>query len=360
MTEADAGPDELLRSVMDALPGGLAVIDEHGVIQHINPAGMRVLGARSSPLGRTMASFRPEFAVMRWATDRGEVLLLPESSARHAEELARVIGFSTRELPGEPRRLVVVFNDITEDVGKRRAEARSRRLADVGSLVASIAHEIRNPVFAIQTLAHLLREETVELRYPELAELAQKIEDEARRVARMVDDLLGFARDRDLRVERVELLGLLEQLLEDVRQGIAPPDDGGPVVPIALRPAARIGKRLEWMLDREAVRQIFGNLVRNAVQAVHANESRASTDGVEVRVDFWDEWIEVEVEDRGVGIEPAELPRVFDPFYTRRRKGTGLGLAVVDRLVRQHHGSLTIGSQLGRGTVVTVRFPPGQ
>lgn len=345
---------------MDALPGGLAVIDERGVIQHINPAGTTVLGGRGSPVGKSLSSFRPELAVMRWATDRGEVLLLPESKGRASEDMARVIGFSTRELPGEPRRMVVVFNDISEDVGKRRAEARRKRLADVGSLVASIAHEIRNPVFAIQTLAHLLREETVELRYPELAELAQKIEDEARRVARMVDDLLGFARDRDLQIESVELLGLLEQLLEDVRQGVAPPEDGGPVVPLTLEPAERIGKRLEWRLDREACRQIFGNLVRNAVQAVYANERRGPEDGVEVRVDYWDDWVEVEVEDRGVGIEPAELPKIFDPFYTRRRKGTGLGLAVVDRLVRQHHGSLTIGSQLGRGTVVTVRFPPGQ
>jgi signal transduction histidine kinase len=185
-----------------------------------------------------------------------------------------------------------------------------------------------------------------------------KILDETRRISRLVDDLLGFSRERELVLEQVDVVKLLQTLAEDVRNTVAHAEEPGEEVPVTLEVAPRTGGDVRWRLDQEAVRQVFSNLLRNAIHAVRARRDRGPEHDVVIRLDYWDEWLEIEVEDKGVGIDPDVLPHVFDAFFTSDKKGTGLGLAVVDRLVRQHRGTVSIGSKLGTGTTITVRFPP--
>jgi signal transduction histidine kinase len=351
---------DLLDAILSVLPTGLIVTDRRGVVKLANKAATAMLAHEATdPTGRTLASIRGELDAMLWPTDRGEILLLPEG--RRSDEEPRVLGFTSRDLTdaqGERTGTVIVLSDISADVARKRRTAHRRRLADIGGVVATVAHEIRNPLFAITALARLLRDEVGPRASGDAHVMLDKIGAEAARISRLVDDLLGFARDRELELEAVDLVALVQTVLDDLRTNLARAADGEPEVVVELAVASRLGGMLEWRLDREAVRQVLSNLVRNAIQAVRAHGDGVTGPGVIVRLDTWDDWVEVEIEDHGVGIPPETLPRIFDPFFTSRKRGTGLGLAVVDRLVRQHRGTISVGSKLGTGTTVTVRLPP--
>ena len=353
----------LVEAILAVLPSGLIVTDERGIVTLCNRAAQMMLSRETDePLGKSLAAIRGELDAMRWPTDRGEVLLLP--TPRQVElgiDEPRVLGFTSRDLTdddGERTGTVVVLSDITDELSRKRKAAHRRRLADVGAVVATVAHEIRNPLFAITSLARLLQDDPGVEKIDDGALMLSKILEENRRISRLVDDLLGFSRDRELVLEKTDVVALLETVAQDVRTTIARGDDYQTAVEVNVQVAPRTGGRVEWRLDREAVRQVLSNLVRNAVHAVRARKDPQPEHDVALRLDYWDDWIEIEIEDKGVGIDGEVLPHVFDAFFTSGKKGTGLGLAVVDRLVRQHRGTISIGSKLGAGTTVTVRFPP--
>lgn len=353
----------LFDAVISALPSGLIVTDERGVVRLANRAARAMLARETDePVGTSLVGIRGELEAMLWPTDRGEVLLLPTpGQADMGFHEPRVLGFTSRDLTdegGERTGTVVVLSDITDELSRKRKTAHRRRLADVGAVVASVAHEIRNPVFAITSLTQLLQQDAGVKELPEGDLMLSKIMDETRRISRLVDDLLGFSRDRELVLEKLDLVALLDTLLEDLRLSLAHGDPYQSAVPLKLEANPRTGGRVEWRVDKESVRQVVSNLVRNAVQAVRARTDQGEEHDVTVRIDYWDDWVELEVEDKGIGIDNDVLPHVFDAFFTSNKKGTGLGLAVVDRLVRQHRGTISVGSKSGSGTTVTVRFPP--
>ena len=160
---------------------------------------------------------------MMWPADKGEILLLPEGRSGELQfDGPRVIGFSSRPLHdgGEQQvGMVVSFADITERKAQQKAEAHRQRLADLGEVVSTIAHEIRNPVFAITSLAQVLSTEEVLEHDPELKDMALKILEEGRRVARLVDDLLAFGRERPLERKPIDVVSLVETIIQDLNRG---------------------------------------------------------------------------------------------------------------------------------------------
>jgi signal transduction histidine kinase len=189
-------------------------------------------------------------------------------------------------------------------------------------------------------------------------ELVDKMIQEARRIARLVDDLLAFGRERPLEKRHADVVDLVTTLVADLQRGLALAETGAMPVPIRVHVAARVRADPVWDVDQEALRRVVGNLVRNAHEAVRGRLDREAHDGIDVRLARGSDWLEIAVEDQGVGIAEDKLPRVREAFYTTRHGGTGLGLAICDRIVRQHHGELRLSSQLGAGTTVTVRLPP--
>jgi PAS domain S-box-containing protein len=351
-------------AVISALPSGVVTLDPDGRITHANRAASRIFGRPASELvGRRLRDLRGELEAMAWPTERGEILLVPGGRKGELQfDEHTVLGFSSRTVEDEDGQrigAVVSFTDITSRKAKERAEAHRRRLADVGRVVSAIAHEIRNPVFAIASLAQVLAAEDAVATDPDLSEMAAKILDESRRIGRLVDDLLGFSSERELQRRRVDVVELLETVIADMRGILA--HVGGEVieVPIRLQVGSQIDEHRNWSLDPEAVRQVISNLLRNAWQAVLAVARDGSLgQGITVGVERVERWLEIEVADKGVGIPEQKLGRVFDAFFTTRRGGTGLGLAIVDRLMRQHGGTVSIESRPRVGTTVLVRFPP--
>jgi signal transduction histidine kinase len=217
------------------------------------------------------------------------------------------------------------------------------RLAALGRFASSVAHELRNPLTGIATGVQYLSRG-----FPEGDDRHESVAFILREVVRLnqiVQDLFTASRPRDLRLEPVSIRDVAERAL----RGLNPtPQDAG--VTIVLEGAD------DWpgiVADADQLLQVFLNLIQNAVQATEAGGRivvRAKPDGPGVAI---------EVEDTGAGIRPEDLQRVFDPFFTTRARGTGLGLFVTHSIVQRHRGSIEALSELGKGTLFRVRLPGG-
>jgi two-component system sensor histidine kinase HydH len=213
-----------------------------------------------------------------------------------------------------------------------------RRLAGLGQMSAVLAHEIRNPLASLKGNAQLLARALPEGELPRRK--ADRVVDEAVRLERLTNDLLEFARLAELRRASVDPTALAREVAEATTAGSAP---CAIEIDSAGAPAA-------WSLDRERMRQVLANLLSNAVQA---GDGR-----VHVRVVREDGRLLYEVRDHGEGIAGEDLGRIFEPFYTKRVRGTGLGLAVARRLVELHGGTIEADNAPDGGARFRVRIPP--
>ncbi|HKQ75314.1 MAG TPA: ATP-binding protein [Blastocatellia bacterium] len=227
---------------------------------------------------------------------------------------------------------------------------RAERLATVGQLAASVAHEIRNPMTAIRsTVQYLLRE--FDENSPK-RELAQGVIAEVDRIDRIVDGLLSLTRRAEFTPSRISLAQLIEQSILLVRtqaheQAINILWEGPP-------------QEVYVMADAAQLKQLALNLVMNAMQAM-PNGGRLRIDlGVRSQplgLPVEKEWAVISITDTGCGIPPETLDRVFDPFFTTKPGGTGLGLSTCYAIAKQHNGDLEISSQENEGTTVSLRLP---
>jgi two-component system, NtrC family, sensor histidine kinase HydH len=214
-----------------------------------------------------------------------------------------------------------------------RQRAHERRLASLGEMSAVLAHEIRNPLASLKGNAQLLARGLPEDERGRAK--AQRVVDEAVRLEALVNHLLEFVRT-----------GAIERAPTD--PGALLRDAAAAVDPERIDVDAD-GAPATWPLDGARIRQVLTNLLANAVQAGSGRVAAA--------VARRDGRLAFTVRDRGDGIPDEDLARIFEPFFTRRTQGTGLGLAVCKRIVEQHGGTLTAANAPGGGAVFTVLLP---
>ena len=234
---------------------------------------------------------------------------------------------------------VLSLEDVTELVRMRAALARSQRLAAVGSLAASIAHEVRNPLAAISGSAELLENS----HGPERDKLTNLILRESSRLASTVDNLLSYTGTHPPETQRFNLLQLLSEIAEAIRSESGSIDTG---IHIEV-----MGDDVWTMSDPAQISQVVWNLMRNAVEASAPNgriQVRAYDDG---------RYTSFEVDDGGEGIEEEKIPLLFEPFFSTKTKGSGFGLAIVQRIVDEHSGLVSVQSTPGQGTTFKVQLP---
>ncbi len=232
--------------------------------------------------------------------------------------------------------------------------ALGERLAAVGAATSALAHELKNPVAAVKSSAAVLRRRMAG--DPRGAELTEIIEQEMDRLERTIGDVLSWVRPGNAAPLELELGPLVGQLATLLEHELA---SAGVTIETRIDPATpRI------VADPERIRRLLLNLLLNARQAMPTGGT------IETEVRPWRDpdgrvlGAEIAVLDRGTGFTPESLTRAFEPFYTTRRLGTGLGLANVRRIARDHGGEVTAGNREGGGAVVTVRLarrpPPGK
>ena len=246
---------------------------------------------------------------------------------------------------GQVTAVVSILHDLTEirELERRRVEQQlfeSEKLAAVGRLAASIAHEVNNPLEAIKNALYLMQTSSEVDQNSRFLEIARK---ETERVSHIIRQMLGFAR-RPGEVDWVDVNQVLEEtvvLLEKKmrQQRITITKQLDPLLP-PIRARA------------DQLRQVFLNLIINAQQAITSEgEIRISTSRYDQALQ---PSIIVQLSDSGVGIPADDLTRIFDPFFSTGKKGTGLGLWVTQDIVRQHGGRIEVSSDIGRGTVFSI------
>ena len=277
-----------------------------------------------------------------------------------AERYLGVAAYVLRDADGVSGGRVLIFQDVTEVVEMEAELRRSERLAAVGELSASIAHEIRNPLAAISGSIQMLRNESGALGGDAAARLMKIVLRETDRLNLLITDFLRYARPGPLQLEPVVVRDAVSEMLEVF----------APALPDGVEVVAEVEEGLTVHADAAQLRQLLWNLVLNAVQAMPDGGEltiRAAVMPEEAPQEARSErrnmgeaksaWAELSVRDKGTGI-PAELvDRIFDPFFTTKPQGSGLGLAMVHRIVEEHGGSLGVKSVVGRGTEMRVRLP---
>jgi signal transduction histidine kinase len=263
-----------------------------------------------------------------------------------AGDLSGAIPFEQRndEL-GDLARALAVFRDNA--VAKQRMEGeliRKERLSAVGQLTATVAHELRNPLSAIRNCAYVLREMvggTGALERP-----VARIERSVARCDNIIADLLNFTRMRELQRASIVADDWLGEVLGEQKlpEGI-----------VLSRLLAAPGRRIDFDADR--MRQVVINLVENAAQALIEQADKAGERRITVATRATDEFFEIAITDTGPGMTGEVLAKVFDPLFSTKAAGTGLGLPTVKQIVEQHGGTITLTSDVGKGTVALIRLP---
>ena len=333
VSEADAAAERLVAS-LGVVGDGVVVADEKGDIVFQNDVASELLGDRSAA------------AIFAGAVDRLLAAAIRGQAQRESLELfgppRRSLLVSSHPLEGAGRVVgaVAVVENVTE---KRRLDSVRR------DFVANISHELKTPVGALGLLAETLLSESD----PDtVRRFASRMQVEAERVAKIIDDLLDLSRieasEGPVR-EPVVLQHVVGEAVERVR---AVAEHRGVALDIGV-----VGRALRVLGDRRQLLSAVHNLLDNAV--------KYSDDGgkVSLRVRLVDEWIEVAVRDQGPGIPTRDLERIFERFYrvdrarARDTGGTGLGLSIVRHVAQNHGGDIRVSSKEGRGSTFTLRLP---
>lgn len=327
-----------LEAIIGNTADGILAVDRAGAVQLANPAAHALLNPPGALIGEALATFWPQW---------------PEIAADAAAGVLRCdVELPTRVLALTVTPTTAGYIVVARDVSRERAIQDERReldrqmfqmekLTTLGELAMGLAHEIGNPLAGMKTVAQAMQyEEDIP---PGLLEALKRLEAEIDRLSGFLRTFHGFAAPQAIIATPCWLANSLDEVLfwtrKDARSlGIDFELQGIPELP-AL-----------WA-DPAQLKQVLLNLLMNAVHAMPAGGHlvvRAARDGERARID---------IVDSGCGIAPEILGRIFEPFFTTRREGSGLGLSIVRKIVEQHGGNITVASEPGHGTCVSILWP---
>ena len=340
-----------IRAVLDTVVDGIITIDEKGIVQSFNPAAARIFGYSSNEvIGRNIAILMPE-------PDRSQHNDYLGNYLRSGEK--KIIG-SGREVIGKrkdgttfPMYLAVsevhagdevkftgIVRDLTDFKQMQEKVLQAQSLATIGEMAASIAHEIKNPLAGISGAIQVLKD-GLEAGDPR-QEIMEEIVSQVGRLDSRVRELLMLSKPW----QPEKQLYNLQSLIEVISTAAQEQEDFAQV-----RFIFDGEEEVMAPVDSTFFEQVLWNLLQNAADAM--------PDGGEIRYSFSQKegFVLLTVADTGTGIPENQLDRIFRPFFTTKTRGTGLGLAVCQKIMQAQGGSIVVSSEVGRGTEVTLSFP---
>ncbi len=338
--------ERLSGDIIASMTSGLLIVGPGDDVHTLNPAGRRLLGLpeaeRTGPMGDVLAAARPLADAVRESLATGQPIMRRTLTMTPATAGgARYLGVTVS--PVAVGGAICLFTDLSEVVELEEQLRLKDGLARLGELTAGLAHEFRNGLAPIHGYARLLPLDKLPAEYRPYVE---GIRQEVDALGKMVNNFLNFAKPAELAVAPVDLGALIERAADEVR---AEAESRGGVVRVSGAFGIVDG-------DEVLLRQAFNNLCRNALDAC-AEAGRTPQIDLDGVLDRPQGLVRVTVRDNGPGLDRAVRDRIFQPFFTTRAAGTGLGLAVVQKIVVTHNGRVSAGPAPGGGASFQVVLP---
>jgi len=350
MKERAEASERLSSEIIASMTSGLLVVAESGQVRTLNPAGRKLLAlpeadwsgnyrdvlVGAAPLADVIAEC---LATARPILRRAVRMQGGPTSATHLGVTVSPI----RDAAGQLHGAICLFSDLSEIVELEDQLRLKDSLARLGELTAGIAHEFRNGLATIHGYGRLLDLDRLP---PDFKPYVQGIRDETEALGQVVTNFLNFARPTELVLAPVDMAAIAERAADEIRGDVR--SKGGDVT--VRGEFARVDG------DEVLLRQAFSNLCRNALEACTDAHIKPNIT-IEGTPDFVQGTLRIVVGDNGPGVAPSIAPRMFRPFVTTKAHGTGLGLALVQKIVVTHNGRVIAQSDAGGGTRLVVTLP---
>ena len=359
-------------TILASMTSGLMTLDLDGFLETINATAETILGvSHASSKGCHYSQIVTADSLFGQVIERALQSQAPINVPRlefiRSDHRMVPLGLRTamRRDHNQTFGLLVIFEDLSPVQALERRLRHADRLAAVGQVTAGLAHEIKNPLTSVRAFVQMVHQRHHDAKFIE--QFDRIVLHEVDRINGIIEELLDVTRSKPLQHRPMNILDLLERVAEAhtemmVQQSIRLEADWTETLPLINA-------------DPEQLQRAFGNLILNAIEAMPEGgtlgivcrtapqsitdivASDAATTGVIPEHALYAMDVEVTVRDSGLGIAADQLDDLFTPFFTTKKRGTGLGLALTHKIIEDHGGSIHIASQLGQGTAVTVRLP---
>lgn len=334
----------------DAVHSAILITDAEGLVQRLNQAARELLGlSYDDAIGCNLVQFSPAElwgavnAVLlesrEWRQPSSRQILDPKSGKSWYLHVSQFMDPSL-----DKEHMLITLRDVTALVDLQESVRRSETMSAMGTLVAGVAHEIRNPLFSISATL-----DAIEARFgvrAEYAEYMRNLRHELSRLSGLMEELLDYGKPAGLDMADTTIEAIVSNAVQTCwvlarKYGVEIVSHVGPDLPLVR-------------VDGRRIAEIFRNVLENAIQH-SAKDAKVTIDARTVREEQ-QTWIECVVKDSGPGFRPEDLPHLFEPFFTRRRGGTGMGLAIVERAIEQHGGKIIARNRPEGGAEMLIRL----
>jgi len=346
---------KLQETVFNTIKDGIIVIDSEGIVQYANETAFNLIGLKEDAIGNTrLWRMVPD---LRRSIDLEKL----ESGVQSSSVVSREVELSYPEhryvrlymVPIDAQvgqhesGAMVVLSDVTDEKVSMKARIESERIDSIMRLSAGVAHELGNPLNSLAIHLQLIERKLAKLQSDDsldgLSESLTICQNEVKRLDGIITHFLQAVRPQKLDLRELDLIELLGEVLR--------------VQEVELRNRCldvnvEVGESIPKILgDSEQVKQAFFNLVKNAMEAMQPHGQ------LRILAKSDDDFVYIKFVDSGSGIAEDELSRILQPYYTTKKGGHGLGMMIVQRVMRSHGGQLGIESLKGKGTAITLQFP---
>ena len=347
---------KMQETVFNTIQDGVIVIDSDGVVQYANDAALGLIGLKGNDIGVTrLWKMVPDLAKsIDLETVMGEKKSAPVLSREielnypdHRVVRLYMVPIDAQVGHDDSGGYVIVLSDVTEERVSMEERLESERIDSIVRLAAGVAHELGNPLNPLTIHLQLIERKLKKLaKQPDATKLTESLQvcqGEVERLDGIITHFLKAIRPQKLELNELDLLGLVEDVLRVQEAELSNRK---------LEVKVEVSDDLPIILgDRDQIKQAFFNLIKNAMEAMQPSGSLR----ILARCD--DDYVYLQFVDNGSGISEEDLSKVFQAYYTTKEEGHGLGMMIVERIMREHGGHINIESRKEAGTAITLQFP---